>query len=55
MSATDWSTGAVQEAIRCGIDVEMLRDNLARTPAERLRRHDLALEMVEMLRKARRL
>ncbi|OHB65269.1 MAG: hypothetical protein A2Y76_08740 [Planctomycetes bacterium RBG_13_60_9] len=46
---------AVQEAIRHGIDVDMLRDNLARTPAERLRRHDTALEMVEMLRKARRL
>ena len=45
---------AVQEAIGHGIDISMLRDNLARTPAERLRRHDIALRTVEMLRKARR-
>ena len=45
---------AVQEATRHGIDVEMIRDNLARTPAERLRRHDIALQTIEMLRKARR-
>lgn len=34
---------AVQKAIEAGIDISMLRDNLARTPAERLRRHDIAL------------
>ena len=44
---------AIQEAIEYGIDISMLRDNLARTPAERLRRHDIALQTVEMLRKAR--
>jgi hypothetical protein len=46
---------AVQEAIRYGIDVDMLRDNLARTPTERVRRHDIALHTVEMLQKVRRL
>jgi hypothetical protein len=37
-----------------GIDIAQLRDNLALTPAERMRRHDIALSTVEMLRKARR-
>ena len=45
----------VREAAECGIDVAMLRDNLALTVAERLRRHDIALATAEMLRKARRL
>ena len=45
---------AVQEAIAYGIDVAALRDNLARTPAERLRRHQIALNTVEMLQKAKR-
>jgi hypothetical protein len=45
---------AVQEAIDYGIDVSALRDNLARTVAERLRRHEVALHTVEMLRKAKR-
>ena len=46
---------AVQEAIDYGIDVSALRDNLARPVAERLRRHEIALHTVEMLRKAKRL
>ncbi len=46
---------AVQEAVDYGIDVAALRDNLALPVAERLRRHDIALTTVEMLRKARRL
>jgi len=46
---------AVQEAIDYGIDVAALRENLARTPAERLRRHQIALNTVEMLQKAKRL
>lgn len=45
---------AIQEAIDYGIDISMLKDNLALTPAERLRRHDMALDMVEMLQKAKR-
>ncbi len=46
---------AIQKAIDYGIDVSALRDNLARTPAERLRRHQIALNTVEMLQKAKRL
>jgi hypothetical protein len=46
---------AVQEAIDYGIDIAAIRDNLALTPAERLRRHQIALDTVEMLRKARRI
>ena len=45
----------IRDAIRHGIDISMLRDNLARTPAERLRRHAIALNTAEMLRKARHL
>jgi hypothetical protein len=44
---------AVQEAIDYGIDIAALRENLARTPAERLRRHQIALDRVRMLQKAR--
>jgi hypothetical protein len=44
---------AVQEAIDYGIDIAAIRDNLALTPAERLRRHDIALDRVRMLQKAR--
>jgi hypothetical protein len=44
---------AVQEAIDYGIDVAAIRDNLALTPTERLRRHQIALNTVEMLQKAR--
>jgi len=44
---------AVQEAIDYGIDIAAIRDNLALTPAERLRRHQIALNTVEMLQKAR--
>ncbi|MHC4517941.1 MAG: hypothetical protein ACYTAS_05085 [Planctomycetota bacterium] len=44
----------VHAAAEYGIDVAQLRDNLALTVAERLRRHQIALDTVEMLRKARR-
>ena len=44
---------AVQEAIDDGIDVAAIRDNLALTPAERLRRHQIALDRVRRLQKAR--
>jgi hypothetical protein len=46
---------AIQEAIDYGIDVSALRDNLARTPAERLRRHQIALDRMRTLQKAKRL
>lgn len=44
---------AIREAAEHGIDVSMLRANLALTPAERLRRHQIALNTAEMLRKAK--
>ncbi len=44
-----------REAVESGVDLAMLRDNLTLTVAQRLRRHDIALTTLEMLRKARRL
>ncbi len=44
----------VRAAIDYGIDVTMLIDNIHRTPSERLRRHQAALDTVEKLSKARR-
>lgn len=44
---------AIHEAVEYGIDISMLRANLALTPAERLRRHQIALNTVEMLRETR--
>jgi len=45
----------VARAESFGIDVSQLRDNLAMTVGERLRRHQVALNTVELLRKARRI
>jgi hypothetical protein len=45
---------AIREAVEYGIDVSLLRANLALAPAERLRRHQIALNTVEMLREAKR-
>lgn len=44
----------IQAALDYGIDISQLRDNLALTVAERLRRHQNALETVEMLQRAKR-
>jgi hypothetical protein len=44
---------AVREAIEYGVDISLLRANLALTPAERLRRHQIALNTAETLREAR--
>jgi len=41
------------EAVAYGIDLSMLRANLALTPTERLRRHPLALDRMRRLQKAR--
>lgn len=43
---------AVQAAIDYGIDISMLMDNIKRTPAERIRRHQMALAVAEKLRRA---
>jgi hypothetical protein len=45
---------AIREAVEYGIDISLLRANLALTPGERLRRHQIALNTVEMLREAER-
>ena len=45
----------IQVAIDRGIDVSMIADNLQRSVTERIRRHRIALNMVERLRKAKRL
>lgn len=44
---------AIQAATDYGIGVFMLADNLKRTPAERIKRHQIALNTAEKLRKAR--
>jgi len=46
--------GPVQAAADYGIDISQLRDNLTLTVAERLRRHQIALNTVEKLRTANR-
>ncbi|MBN2272060.1 MAG: hypothetical protein JXN61_15710 [Sedimentisphaerales bacterium] len=43
----------IQAALDHGIDVDALIDNLKRTPEERIRRHQIALNTVERLREAR--
>ena len=45
---------AIRAAQEYGIDISMLRDNLRRSYAERIRRHEIALKTVEKLRDARR-
>jgi hypothetical protein len=43
----------IKAAADYGIDIQMLADNLARTPAERIRRHQIALDLFNALRKAK--
>ncbi len=45
----------IATAAEYGIDIAMLEANLARTPVERIRRHQIALETFRKLRKARRI
>ena len=45
----------IQAAVDYGIDIAQLRDNLPLTVTERLRRHQIALNTVELLQKAKRL
>lgn len=41
-----------QEAIDYGIDINTMIDNLKRTPEERIRRHQIAFNTADKLRKA---
>ena len=43
------------EARKNGVDLWALWHNLQRTPAERMRRHDIALDMRHKLQKAKKL
>ena len=45
----------IQKAIDFGIDVQMLKDNLKRSVAERIKRHQQALDFVNILKKAKKL
>jgi hypothetical protein len=47
-------TDPLQRAVWYGIDLTLLRENLRRTPTERLENHRRALEAVEAIRKAAR-
>jgi len=47
-------TDPVRAAAEFGIDVSALIDNLKRSPEERIRRHQIALNTVEKLRRAKR-
>jgi hypothetical protein len=44
----------IRAAAEYGIDIPMLMANLARTPAERIRRHQIALETFKTLRESKR-
>jgi len=44
---------AIREAVEYGIDISLLRANLALTPAERMRRYQIALDRMRRLQKAR--
>jgi hypothetical protein len=44
----------IRAAADYGIDIQMLTANLARTTAERIKRHQIALEALRVFRKARR-
>ena len=44
----------IRAAADYGIDIHMLIANLARTPAERIRRHQIALETFRAFHKAKR-
>jgi len=44
----------IKAAAEYGIDIPMLMANLNRTPAERIRRHQIALDTFRTLHKAKR-
>jgi hypothetical protein len=51
---TDDGMTAVERAEAYGIDISLLEDNLRLTPAERVKRNDQAVELVEKLQAAKR-
>jgi len=47
------SPNPTAESVDDGIDISLLRANLALSPAERLRRHQIALDRMRKLQEAR--
>jgi len=47
------NTDTVRAPIEYGIDISILKANLKRTPAERIKRHQIALNTVEKLKEAK--
>jgi hypothetical protein len=45
---------AIKAAVEFGIDISALKDNLKLSYSERIRRHQIALNTIEKLRKAKR-
>ena len=43
----------IRRAAEFGIDISMLIDNIRRSPSERIKRHQIALNTAEKLSKAR--
>ena len=50
--ADETPADAIRAARECGIDVSLLADNAGRTVAERIERHQIALDTARKLRKA---
>ena len=48
-------TDPIKAAEEFGIDIEALKDNLNRTPQERIKRHQIALNTIEKLCRAKHL
>ncbi len=47
-------TDPIERAVWYGVDLTLLKENLRRTPTERLERHEHALVAAEAIRKAAR-
>jgi hypothetical protein len=43
----------IDQARKIGVDVEALMDNIERTPAERIRRHQIALDTFMKIKNAK--
>ena len=52
---TNTEKDEIAAAAEAGIDIDMLEANLARSPIERIKRHQIAFNTAEKLRKAKRL
>ncbi|MCK5225955.1 MAG: hypothetical protein KAQ89_04495 [Planctomycetes bacterium] len=51
----DTEKDEILAAAEAGIDIDMLEANLKRSPIERIKRHQIAFNTAEKLRKAKRL